>query len=645
MTKIINDFSISVATVNGSGSQSANLIFAKTLFRMGLHVGAKNLFPSNIAGLPTWFTIRVHPEGFVGRRLKSDIFVCKNADTFIDDLQAVASSGYFFYDSEIKDAAKHLRSDVINFAVPFKELSQTVTDSIKMRKFLTNMIYVGVLAELLKLDFSILRKVVEDQFQNKGETVELNFKAIECGQKFAKDNLDPNQFAYSVQAFENRNQKSILIDGNSAAGLGAIVGGCTFLSWYPITPSSSLAESFQSYSDIFRFDESGCRQAAIVQAEDELSAINMVIGAGWAGSRAMTATSGPGLSLMAEAAGLSYFAEVPAVIWNVQRAGPSTGLPTRTLQGDLLAAAHLSHGDTEHIVLLPANPAECFEFAQIAFDLAEEFQTLVIVLSDLDIGMNLSRAPEFQLPSQKMKRGKVLDAAALNELEAKGAEYARYRDVDGDGVCYRTLPGTPHMKAAYFTRGTGHTEKATYSEDGATYAKNLLRLKNKLVTAARALPAPMTSKHSASKDEAPAKSAISAKNVGLAKHAILAYGSSDFVMPEVLSLLAKGSASQSSQSATSAHPPETSAYSQGTAFDYIRVRALPFTSEFETSISQYEKIYVIEQNRDAQMRTLLCEKFARHAHKFISVLSYDGLPLAAENVIQQIEKLRADHGQ
>lgn len=617
----VNDFSLSVATVNGSGSQSANLIFSKTLFRMGLKVGAKNLFPSNIAGLPTWFTIRVNPHGFVGRKLIHDIVICKNSDTFLQDVDAVIVNGFFFYDAEIKNALVHLRADVTNFSIPFRELAQQASASIKMRKFLTNMIYVGALAELLKLNLKILNEVVRDHFQHAGNIIDANIKAIEIGRKFASENILPKierasssgaasadvpssnalgstrNFPHLAQEIYNDNANNILIDGNSSAALGAIAGGCTFLSWYPITPSSSLAESFQNYAEMFRTNSQTENACAVVQAEDELSAINMVIGAGWAGSRAMTATSGPGLSLMAEAAGLSYFAEVPAVIWDVQRAGPSTGLPTRTMQGDLRAAAHLSHGDTEHIVLLPANPTECFEFAGLAFDLAEQLQTLVIVLSDLDLGMNLSITPEFRLSSQEFQRGKILTAQDLNNLDAQAKEFARYRDVDGDGICYRTLPGTGHMKAAYFTRGTGHTEKATYTEDGPTYSNMLARLKLKIETAQNYLP----------------KAQIESAG---AKNAILAYGSSDFIVPEIRCELDK----------------------HGIQTDYIRIRALPVDKKLEIELAKYERIYIVEQNRDAQMRDLLSQIFFAHAHKFISVLSFDGLPLAAEFVLSEILK-------
>lgn len=604
----VNDFSLSVATVNGSGSQSANIILAKTLFRMGLRVGAKNLFPSNIAGLPTWFTIRVNPDGYVGRKLTHDIVICKNADTFLKDMADVTSGGIFFYDAEIKNDPAELRSDVTCLSIPFRKLVQAASESIKMRKFLTNMIYVGVLGELLQLNFKILHEVVADQYQQKGDTVEVNIKAIEIGRLFALENLYNFINLYVVKEILNNNSDCILIDGNSAAALGAIAGGCTFISWYPITPSSSLAESFQSYAEVFRLNSQEKSTCAVVQAEDELSAINMVIGAGWAGARAMTATSGPGLSLMAEAAGLSYFAEVPAVIWDVQRAGPSTGLPTRTMQGDLQFAAQLSHGDTEHIILLPANPSECFEFASLAFDLAEQLQTLIIVLSDLDIGMNLSIAREFLLPSKPFERGKILTAEDLNSLEVQGKEFARYRDVDGDGICYRTLPGTQHMKAAYFTRGTGHTEKATYTEDAPTYSNMLSRLKIKMQTAQRHLPKAIVEKNSTIKN-----STIKNRD---AKNALLAYGSSDFIVPEVRHELEK----------------------LGIYTDYIRVRALPLAKNLEDEFTKYERIYVIEQNRDGQMRGLLSQIFFKQAHKFISVLSFDGLPLAPEFVLGEILK-------
>jgi 2-oxoglutarate/2-oxoacid ferredoxin oxidoreductase subunit alpha len=597
-TSTLNNFSLSIATVNGSGSQSANNILSKALFRMGLHVGAKNLFPSNISGLATWFAIRVSPNAHTGRRNLHEICVAKNIETLLEDQKSVKPKGVFFYDQEFKINTDLLRKDIQCKALPFRELSQPLSDSIKMRKMLTNMIYVGVLAELLDIDFEILSSVVTDQFKDKNQVIEINLKAIEAGQNYAKQHLAPSSFAYKTKKLTHDKSK-LLIDGNTAAALGAIAGGCTFLSWYPITPSSSLAEGMIDYAKEIRHTETQTQARtnfASLQAEDELSAINMVIGAGWAGARAMTATSGPGLSLMAEAAGISYFAEIPAVIWDVQRAGPSTGLPTRTQQCDVRFAANLSHGDTEHIVLLPANPNECFEFARTAFDLAEKIQTLVIVLSDLDLGMNFHTSNDFSLNEKPFDRGKVLSAEQLNSM----TEFSRYKDVDGDGICYRTLPGTAHAKAAYFARGTGHTEQATYSESPENYRLLLDRLKKKFETAKKYLPAIIVK-----------SSAKTSSSVGL-----IAYGSTDLIMAEV----------QDSLAAADIHS------------DYLRVRSLPLSEDIENFLKTHSHIFILEQNRDAQMRNLLTQKFPTHAHKFASVLSYDGLPMAPESVVKQIHE-------
>lgn len=594
-----NNFSLAVATLNGSGSQSANNIIAKTLFRMGAYVGAKNLFPSNIAGLPTWFNIRVDENGFCGRKLKHDIVIAKNLETLDGDIQSVIPHGFLFYDSEFKNIPLDSRQDVTFVPIPYRELVQSASDSIKMRKLLTNMVYVGALAELLKLNLKILGNVVHDQFQNKDSVIEPNLKAIEAGKKYAEEHLQKLNFPYKASIENDRNKDKILIDGNSAAALGAIVGGCTVLTWYPITPSSSIAENFHDFALTLRADENKQNKFASIQAEDELSAINMVIGAGWAGARAMTATSGPGLSLMAEAAGLSYFAEIPAVIWDVQRAGPSTGLPTRTMQGDLQFAANLSHGDTEHIVLLPASPKECFHFAQVAFDLAEEFQTLVLVLSDLDIGMNFSINDSLKIEDSPFKRGKVLTAGELNAQN----NFARYRDIDGDGVCYRTLPGTMHTNAAYFTRGTGHNETSAYTEDGEVYKNLLLRLKNKFLTATDNLPKPL---HTKTKNE----------------NLLIGYGSTDFVIAELQALLTQS----------------------GIETDYMRIRALPLALDLETQMSSYKNIYIIEQNRDGQMRNLLAQKFTSQSSKFKSILSFDGLPISAEFLATEIKKSNLQGG-
>ena len=589
----INDFSLEIATVNGSGSQSANAILAKTFFRMGLAVGSKNLFPSNISGQPTWFTIRVHPDGFVGRRLKHEIVIAYNAETASEDLKSVCSGGHFFYDQSFKLNPSEIREDVTCVPIPFREIGKDASDSIKMRKLLSNMIYVGILAELLNVDAETLKNVVKDHFQSKPEVGDLNFKVIEAAGRYARENLAHLNFPHSVRSKPGANKEKIFIDGNSAAALGSLVGGCTFLSWYPITPATSLAEQMQDFVGDLRDKEK--RFFASVQAEDELGAINMVLGAGWAGCRAMTTTSGPGLSLMAEAAGLSYFSEIPAVIWDVQRVGPSTGLPTRTLQSDVLSAARLSHGDTEHIVLIPAHPGECYQFAQLAFDLAEEFQTLVIVLSDLDVGMNSTAIAKPTIPTGPYQRGKVLTAEDLAKLEAQGKEFARYRDIDGDGIPYRTLPGTAHLKAAYFTRGTSHTETSAYSENGDNFKNLMNRLKKKFQTARKRLPQPHeeNSKHS----------------VG-----IVAYGSTDMIMPEVRSQLK----------------------ARGLETDYLRLKSLPLSDSISEFCRSHEVVYVIEQNRDAQMLQLLTQSVPSHAARLRPILTYDGLPIAAEAVSENL---------
>ena len=569
---------------------SANQILAKALFRMNLPISAKNVFPSNIAGLPTWYNLRVNPKGYLSRTEKFDAVVAKNVETAARDLEQVRPGGYFIFDRDMKFAPE--RSDVTIWPLPLRELSEKVTETVKIRKLLTNMIYVGALSQLLKIDRQILAQVIADQFQDKASLVDLNLRAVDVGRDFVQQ--ENWTWPLTTEALPPSEELALFIDGNSAAAMGALVGGCTFMSWYPITPSTSMAENFQNYCEEFRVGTDGKKKFAIVQAEDELSAINMVIGAGWAGARAMTATSGPGLSLMAEAAGLSYFAEVPAVIWCVQRAGPSTGLPTRTMQGDLEAAANLSHGDTEHIVLLPRDVAECFEFAQLALDLAERMQTLVIVLSDLDLGMNFHPSREFKLSNREYDRGKVLSADDLNSIE----DFARYRDVDGDGIAYRTRPGTMHAKAAYFARGTGHTEKATYSEDGENYARNLSRLKKKFSQNRGLWPKPIENLKTQS-------------DVGL-----IYFGSTSQVIPEV----------------------QESLLNQNLQTSTLCIRSLPLHEEIEQFLARHKKIVVIEQNRDGQLRKKLAEHFAGHAAKLLSALCFDGQPIAAEVVTREIQK-------
>lgn len=591
---IVNDFVVHVGTVNGSGSQSANNILVKSLFRMGLPVGGKNLFPSNIAGLPTWFTIRVHPQGFTSRRAPFDIVVAANEGTFSEDIRSVKSGGILFYNSEFRLDPKTLRTDIETVAIPFRSLSEKLSESVRLKKMLQNVLYVGVLAELLGIDQTVLESVIQDQFGDKAAVIASNLQAIHVGREFAEQSLSQLTFPYKVAALPGGNEGHILIDGNSSAALGCLFGGCTFVAWYPITPSSSLVETFEGYAKKLRQTADGKNTFAVVQAEDELASICMVAGAGWAGARAMTATSGPGLSLMSEAAGLCYYAEIPAVIWDVQRVGPSTGLPTRTMQGDLSSAYTLSHGDTKHVVLLPANPTECFEFGQIAFDLAERLQTLVIVLSDLDLGMNFHRAKEFAYPDKPFDRGKVLNAAALESAQS----FARYKDTDGDGIGPRTLPGTEHPLAGYFTRGTGHDEKALYSENAEVYRANMDRLVRKFETAKKLVPPPVVE--------------ISAS----AKVGLLAFGSTDFAISEIRTLLQDA----------------------GVSTSYLRPRALPLGQYVEDFARHCDRVYVLEQNRDAQLLSILRAEFPALSNKILSVVQYNGEPAEPAMFVREILK-------
>ncbi len=587
-----NDFVITVATVNGSGSQSSNNVLVRSLFRSGVPVGGKNLFPSNIQGLPTWFTIRVNGSGFTSRRSHPDICLAMNAQTCLQDLKSVRREGFYFYNSELKFTDEQKRSDVTMIAIPFRDIIANVTDSVKLRKLLINMSYVGVLAELLGIDQSVVDGVIEHQFDGKVAIIDTNRKAVEAGRVYAQEHLKTLRFPYRLNAIPGGNEGKILIDGNSASSMGLLFGGCSFVSWYPITPSSSLVESFESFAHEHRVDSSGRKNYAVLQAEDELAAISMVLGAGWMGARAMTATSGPGVSLMAEAAGLAYYAEIPSVIWDVQRVGPSTGLPTRTMQGDLLKTFYLSHGDAKHVVLLPGSPEECFEFGQTAFDLAERLQTLVLVLSDLDLGMNFHMARKFSFPTKPFDRGKVLSAEDLEKTKC----FARYKDVDGDGIPYRTLPGTAHPLAAYFTRGTGHDEEGKYSEDAEVFRRNLDRLEKKWQTARTLVPKPVI------------------ENVPKSQAGLLAFGSSHEAIAEVRSLLkAKG--------------VETS---------YCRVRALPVSDETREFIEQHARVHVIEQNRDGQLLAILRNEFPDIATKLSSIRVYDGLPISGEEIAEKI---------
>ena len=590
MHKKINDFVLEIATVNGSGSQSANNILLKSLFRMGIPVGGKNLFPSNIAGLPTWFTIRANAKGYTARREDVDIVVAMNPQTLLEDVRKVKAGGVFIYNSDLKIKVEGLRTDIQNIGIDFKQLVDQATDQIKIKKLLINMVYVGVLAHLLKLDSEILLTAVKDTFKGKDKVLDSNFKALEVGRNYAASNLT-GEFAFGAEKM-SANQGKILVEGNLAAAMGMVFGGCTFVSWYPITPSSSVAENFISMAEKYRQDAQGKNTFAVIQAEDELAAISMVAGAAWAGARAMTATSGPGLSLMSEAAGLFYYAEIPGVIWDIQRVGPSTGLPTRTMQADITLAHFMSHGDTKQILLFPGTTEECFDFGGMAFDLAERLQTLVIVMSDLDLGMNYWITNEFKYPEKPFDRGKVLDAAQLEKM----ATYQRYGDPDGDAISHRTLPGTHSDKAAFLTRGSGHNENAQYTESSPQYLKVLERIARKYETARSWVPKPIVDTAANSK-------------VG-----IIAFGSSDAPIRETRDLLAQ----------------------KGIPSDYLRLRALPFTTEVEEFIKTHERIYVVEQNRDGQMLDLLRAEYFEHSMKFRSVRHYDGLPIHALGILAQI---------
>src|SRR5712675_552480 len=510
---VINDFSIQVATVNGSGSQSSNSVLLRSIFMMGIPVSGKNLFPSNIAGLPTWFTIRANKHGWVARKKEIDILIAMNPETAREDVVSLAPGGAAIYDEPLNLSS--VRNDVTFYSVPFDKLTAAVCPEAKLRKLVKNMVYVGVAARLFDIDIAMVEKALRKQFKKKVKAADLNMNAVRAGFDYASASLtkaDP----FRVEAM-NATAGKIIIDGNAAAALGCMFAGVTVVTWYPITPSSSLVEQLIDYLKRFRVGPDGKATYAVVQAEDELAAVGMVLGAGWAGARAMTSTSGPGISLMGEFVGLGYYAELPGVIFDVQRVGPSTGMPTRTMQGDILSCATLSHGDTKHIMLLPASVAECFSMAMEAFDLAEQFQTPVFVLSDLDLGMNNWMAHPFTYPEKPIARGKVLNEEDLTRLGG----FARYKDVDGDGIPYRTLPGTPHPNAAYFTRGSGHNEKAQYSERPDDYVNNMDRLARKFETARKFVPAPV-------------------KEVsGTSKVGIIAYGTTHWALTESCDQLLK----------------------------------------------------------------------------------------------------------
>lgn len=580
----VNDFNINVATANGSGSQTSNNVLIRSLFKMGIPVTGKNLFPSNIQGLPTWYNIRLSKDGYQARREGVDIIVCMNPATVAEDMQDVAEGGVVVYDDSLPVAAR--RKDVTYIPMPVKELVKAADLPFALRDYVANMVYVGYVTYLVGIEIDEVKAALEWNFSGKPKPIQLNFDMVQRGYDHAKDNVVNTQ-PYRVERMTGFNEGKILIDGNTAAGLGAIYHGVQFLSWYPITPSSSLADAINEYAPKLRMDpDTGKATYAVIQAEDELAAIGMVLGAGWAGARSMTTTSGPGISLMSEFVGLSYFAEVPAVIWDIQRMGPSTGLPTRTSQGDILSAYYLGHGDTRHIVLFPSNPVECFEFAGTAFDLAERMQTAVFVLSDLDLGMNNWISEPFDYPEKAFDRGKVLSAEDLEEL---GGSWGRYKDVDGDGVTYRTIPGNKHKMAAYFTRGTGHNEYAGYSERSEDWENNLFRLRRKFETARKYVPAPIIDK------------------VEGAKIGIISVGSNDPAIVEGRDRLTDS----------------------GVATSYLRIRALPTSESVREFIAAHDEIFVVENNFDGQLCKILVDEFREKATKLISAARCDGMPLSA----------------
>ena len=594
--QVINDLSIQVATVNGSGSQTANLVLLRAIFQMGIPVSGKNLFPSNIAGLPTWFTIRASKHGYIARRRDSEYMVAMNPETAEEDVLSLKAGAACVYDERLN--LKRLRDDVIFYPVPFDQLVAPVCPDARLRKLVRNMIYDGVLAKLLGIEMEEIQTALQKQFRRKAKAAELNWNAARVGYEFAEKNLvkaDPHTLRRM-----NETQGKILIEGNAAIALGSMFAGVTVVTWYPITPSSSVCETLTDYMKRYRIDkETGKATFAIVQAEDELAALGMALGAGWAGARSMTSTAGPGISLMAEFVGFGYYAEIPAVIFDIQRVGPSTGLPTRTAQGDIISTALLSHGDTMHPMLLPCSMTECFTMAMDAFDLAEDLQTPVFVMSDLDLGMNTWMSDPFPYPTKPIARGKVLSAEDVRRMGG----FERYKDVDGDGIGYRTLPGTPDRLSGWFARGSGHNEKAIYSERPDVYVNNVNRLAHKFETARHKVPGPVI---------------VDSESF---KVGIIAYGTSHWAIEESLNQLRR---------------------EYDIDAGYCRLRAFPFTPEVHDFINRYQRVYVVDQNRDGQMLGLLrLECSAEEIAKFRSVRHYDGLPVDARTVTDEIASQEA----
>jgi 2-oxoglutarate ferredoxin oxidoreductase subunit alpha len=589
----VNDFVIRFANVNGTGSASANTLFAKSIFRMGVPVSAKNIFPSNIQGLPTWYEVRVNGSGYVGRREGINLMVSVNPQSQDQDIKSTMSGGYFMYDSTWPLAKDKRREDLHYLEIPLMELSNANFSDPRFRQLFKNIIYVGALSALLNIDKNVLIGLLHDQFPGKEKVIANNVKALDLGIDYAKEHWDC-PLSFHVSPLELTKGK-IMVDGNTACALGAIYGGATVMAWYPITPSTSVADAFEQYAKELRVDkETGKNKYAIIQAEDELAAIGVVIGANWNGARAFTSTSGPGVSLMNEFLGLAYFAEIPTVLIDVQRAGPSTGMPTRTQQADITSAFYASHGDTKHVLIFPSTPTECFELTAMAFDLAERLQTPIMVMTDLDLGMNDHVTEPFKWdPNKTYDRGKVLTAAELDRID----KFGRYLDIDNDGITYRTLPGTHPTKGSFFTRGTSRDEFAKYTEDGAAYKRNMDRLVKKWNTAKTLVPAPEFF-----------------PDPNTAEIGILFFGTSTGSALEAIDALRK----------------------QDLAIDGMRLKACPFPQSVVDFILDHEKIFVVEQNRDGQMRSILINELEIDPRRLLPVLNYDGTPITADHIIRQI---------
>lgn len=590
----VNDFVVKFANVNGSGSASANGLFVKAILRMGVPVSARNIFPSNIQGLPTWYEIRVSGHGWLGRRGGVDLMVAMNPQTWDRDVGEIEPGGYLFYDSTKPMPADRFRADINIVGIPLTALCNAAYVEPSKRKVLKNIIYLGALTYLLGIERGVVEALLAEEYASKPALIPANIEALQIGFDHARAELKPLGLQLRRS---DKVGKRIFVDGNTAAGLGAVYGGATVCAWYPITPSTSLAEAFISYCKKLRHDsETGEARYAIVQAEDEIASIGIVTGAGWNGARAFTCTSGPGISLMQEFIGLSYFAEIPAVIFDVQRGGPSTGMPTRTQQSDILSAAYASHGDTKHVLLLPEGPNECFEFGALAFDLADRLQTMIFVMLDLDMGMNEWLIDPFEWDHDRvLDRGKVMTA----EMLEAGADFGRYKDVDGDGIPYRTLPATHPSKGSYFTRGTSRDPYARYSEEGAVYVDNMERLLRKFDTAKTIVPAPIVR-------NAPRKTS----------YGVIYYGSTSPAMDEALAQLE----------------------AEGLAVDALRIRAFPFAGEIFDFIAAHDLVFVVEQNRDAQLRALLINEGGVDPARLVKVLNYDGSPITARFIKAELAK-------